>query len=82
MRHKVAAEFVGADIAAYGRRTGLDPAPLWRFGMAFRLFRTAAIQQRIYARSLQGTVSSSIAHFFGESFLHVVDAGWLVASGT
>ncbi len=90
--HPVAAGFVGANIAemgipaeaeyiaSYGRRTGFDPTPLWRFGMAFSLFRTAAIQQGIYVRSLQGNASSATAHQFGESFHHAVETGWLVAS--
>ncbi|MCC6949176.1 MAG: phosphotransferase family protein [Bradyrhizobiaceae bacterium] len=89
----VAAGFVGADIAAlgipaekdyvaaYARRAGFDPAPLWRFGMAFSLFRTAAIQQGVYARSLRGNASSSTAHLFGASFRRVAEAGWRVASG-
>ena len=93
MEDEVSGGFVGADIkalgipaeadyiAAYGRRTGFELAPLWRFGMAFSLFRTAAIQQGIYARSLQGNASSSTAHLFGASFKRVAEAGWLVASG-
>lgn len=88
----VAPGFVGVDIAglgipaeadyvaAYARRTGFDAVPLWRFAMAFSLFRTAAIQQGIYARSLQGNASSSTAHLFGEGFRRVAEAGWQVAS--
>jgi aminoglycoside phosphotransferase (APT) family kinase protein len=89
----VASGFVGVDLealgipseadymAAYGRRTGRDPAPLWRFAMAFSLFRTAAIQQGVFARSLQGNASSSLASHFGDSFGRVANAGWRVAQG-
>jgi aminoglycoside phosphotransferase (APT) family kinase protein len=89
----VAHGFVGVDLeelgipsetdymTAYGRRTGRDAAPLWRFAMAFSLFRTAAIQQGVFARSLQGNASSSDAFRFGESFRRVASAGWRVARG-
>lgn len=87
----VAPGFIGADlpalgipseadyVARYGRRTGRDPAPLWRFAMAFSLFRTAAIQQGVYARSLQGNASSDTAARFGESCKRVARAGLEVA---
>lgn len=87
----VAPGFVGVDsaglgipteldyVAAYAKRTGFDAAPCWRFAMAFSLFRTAAIQQGIYARSLQGNASSPTAQLFGEGFRRVADAGWRVA---
>lgn len=87
----IAAGFIGVDLAAlgipseseyiaqYGARTGRDPAPLWRFAMAFSLFRTAAIQQGVYARSLQGNASSETAARFGESFRRVASAGRQVA---
>ncbi|MFZ1062651.1 MAG: phosphotransferase family protein [Acidimicrobiales bacterium] len=85
--HPIAAGFIGEDLAAlgipdedtyletYAQRSGRDPRPHWRFYMAFSLFRTAAIQQGVYARSLQGIASSSIAHLFGESYQVVADAG-------
>jgi hypothetical protein len=47
--------------------------------MAFSLFRTAAIQQGVYARSLQGSASSPDAFRFRESFRRVASAGWRVA---
>ncbi len=87
----VAPGFIGANLSAlgipseseyvsqYGRRTGRDPAPLWRFAMAFSLFRTAAIQQGVYVRSLQGNANSDMAARFGESCRRVAAAGWKVA---
>jgi hypothetical protein len=43
--------------------------------MAFSLFRTAAIQQGVYARALKGNASSTTAHRFGESYRLVAEAG-------
>lgn len=85
--HPVSAGFVGVDLRrlgipdedaylhAYARRSGLDPRPHWRFYMAFSLFRTAAIQQGVYARALRGNASSTTAHLFGESYRLVAEAG-------
>jgi len=85
--HPVSAGFLGADLkalgipdedsylASYARRSGLDPRPHWNFYMAFSLFRTAAIQQGVYARALKGNASSTTAHSFGESYRLVADAG-------
>jgi len=85
--HPIAAGFVGSGIdtegipgeaeylAAYARRSGHDPRPNWRFFMAFSLFRVAAIQQGVYARSLQGNASSNTARLFGESYRMVAEAG-------
>lgn len=91
--HPVAAGFVGADItalgipsaadylAAYAARTGRDPSGNWRFFMAFSLYRTAAIQQGVYARSRQGNAASSTAQLFGASYRMVAEAGWALAAG-
>jgi len=82
--------FVGADIAASGipseadyvaaycKGTGRDGIDHWNFYMAFSLFRTAAIQQGIYARALKGNASSETGHKFGELFSHVAAQGWAV----
>jgi aminoglycoside phosphotransferase (APT) family kinase protein len=84
--HPISAGFVGADLdalgipseqsylEAYARRTGRDPRPAWKFCMVFSLFRIAAIQQGVYARSLQGNASSSNAALFGESYRRVASA--------
>ncbi|MGD9965967.1 MAG: phosphotransferase [Hyphomonadaceae bacterium] len=89
----VARGFVGIDLAdaglpseadyigAYARRTGRDASAIWRFAMAFSLFRTAAIQQGVYARALQGNANASDAICFGESARRVASAGWRVANG-
>ncbi len=52
-----------------------DPNPLWRFAMAFSLFRTAAIQQGVYARALQGNATSSDAVQFEDCARRVARAG-------
>jgi aminoglycoside phosphotransferase (APT) family kinase protein len=78
--HPISPGLVGADLArlgipgeeaylaAYARRSGLDPRPHWRFYVAFSLFRVAAIQQGVYARALKGNASSDQAAMFGESY--------------
>lgn len=85
--HPILAGFVGVDLAAlgipdeaayldaYARRSGIDPRPYWRFYMAFSLFRTAAIQQGVYARARRGNAASKTAGLFGESYRLVADAG-------
>lgn len=84
--HPVAAGFIGADLAAlgipseaqyldaYARRSGRDPRPDWKFCMVFSLYRIAAIQQGVYARSLQGNASSATAGLFGDSYRLVAQA--------
>lgn len=91
--NRIAPGFVGADIAPlnipseeeyvaqYSRRTGIDAAANWQFYMAFSLFRTAAIQQGVYARAVQGNASSSTARLFGDTFPMVARRGWRVAQG-
>lgn len=86
--HPISAGFVGADLAALGipgeaayldaycRRTGRDGIPDWTYYMAFSLYRTAAIQQGVYARALRGNASSSYARAFGESWQLVARTGW------
>ncbi|MFQ5547758.1 MAG: phosphotransferase [Woeseia sp.] len=86
--NSIARGFVGADIAALGipseadyvsaycNRTGRDGIGDWPFFMAFSLFRTAAIQQGVYARALKGTASSETAHEFGRMFAFVAERGW------
>lgn len=85
--HPISAGFVGADLAAlgipseeeylaaYAEHSGRDPRPHWRYYMAFSLYRTAAIQQGVYARAMKGNASSASAHKFGESYRVVADAG-------
>jgi aminoglycoside phosphotransferase (APT) family kinase protein len=89
--HPISTGFVGVDLAAlgipdeatfldaYARRSGYDPRPHWRFYMAFSLFRTAAIQQGVYARARKGNAASTTAALFGESYRLVADAGLRLA---
>jgi aminoglycoside phosphotransferase (APT) family kinase protein len=91
----IAAGFVGADVEllagipsetayleAYAARTGRDPGPLWRFCMAFSLYRAAAIQLGVYVRSRQGNAASETAALFGKTYRMVADAGWRFLSGS
>lgn len=83
----IARGFVGSDIealglpsqedyvAAYCKRTGRDDIADWAFFMAFSLFRTAAIQQGVYARALKGNASSETAHLFGKLYAFVAEQG-------
>ncbi len=66
----------GEYVADYSFRTGTDASTHWRFYMAFSLFRTATIQQGVYARALQGNASSTMAHLFKETYPMVADRGW------
>lgn len=89
----IAAGFAGTDVAAlgipaenefvsaYSRRSGRDASADYPFFMAFSLFRVAAIQQGVYARSLAGNAASSSAARFGESYKVVAETGWKLACG-
>jgi len=66
-------------VAAYCRRRGWDSIPEWRFFLVFSLFRTAAIMQGVYARSLQGNASSAQALVYGELFGIASAAAWELA---
>lgn len=68
-------------LEAYAGRTGRDPRPLWRFCLAFSLYRVAAIQLGVYARARQGNAASETAILFGESYRLVARAGHRVAVG-
>jgi aminoglycoside phosphotransferase (APT) family kinase protein len=68
-------------VAAYCRRRGLETIAEWRFFLVFSLFRTAAIMQGVYARSLQGNASSAEAHRYGELFGIASAAAWSLAEG-
>jgi len=68
-------------LEAYARRTGNDPRPHWRFFMAFSLYRTAAIQQGVYARALTGNASSHLAERFGTLYQMTAATAWDVVRG-
>lgn len=50
----------------YAHRTGSDPRPHWRFFMTLSLYRTAAIQQGVYARALAGQAQGPQARMFAQ----------------
>jgi aminoglycoside phosphotransferase (APT) family kinase protein len=86
--NRIARGFVGSDMASLGlpseqdyvatycKRTSRESIPDWPFFMAFSLFRTAAIQQGVYARALRGNASSETAHQFGNLYPLVAEQGW------
>jgi aminoglycoside phosphotransferase (APT) family kinase protein len=90
--NEIARGFVGSDperlgiptekgyVKQYCERTGRDGIADWAFFMAFSLFRTAAIQQGVYARALKGNASSATAHLFGTLYPLVAEQGWALAS--
>ena len=71
-------------VAAYCRRTGLDPAALgrdWPFHLAFNLFRLAAILQGIGQRERAGTASNASAREIAALAPTVAGWGWAFAQG-
>jgi aminoglycoside phosphotransferase (APT) family kinase protein len=55
-------------VAAYCRRSGLESIPDWTFLVAFSFFRSIAIHQGVYKRSLDGNASNpEVARQLGES---------------
>jgi aminoglycoside phosphotransferase (APT) family kinase protein len=55
-------------VEAYCRRAGLDSIPHWTFLIAFSFFRSIAIHQGVYKRSLDGNASNpELARQVGES---------------
>ncbi len=55
-------------VAGYCRRSGLEGIPDWTFLIAFSFFRSIAIHQGVYKRSLDGTASNpELARQLGES---------------
>lgn len=88
---EIAPGFVGSDlgvlgipaekvyVSSYCDRTGRDQIDCWKFFMAFSLFRTAAIQQGVYARALKGNASSETAPRFGALYPLVAEQGWALA---
>lgn len=90
----IAYGFLGVDIAplgippeadyvtSYCRRTHRDTIGDWPFYVAFSLFRAAAIQQGVYARSLGGNASSAMAEKFGGLYPLVAERGVALIRGT
>jgi len=72
-----------AYLRRYGERTGAGPiAPaLWRFALAFAMFRNAGIRQGVYKRALEGNASSEAAALHGARAGEIAELGWRIASG-
>jgi len=68
-------------VQAYCARTRRDGIPNWNYYLAFALFRTAAILQGIYARSLQNNAANEDARQVGQSAAYVARVGWACARG-
>ena len=64
-------------VAAYCRRMGLKDIPNWTFLIAFSFFRSIAIHQGVYKRSLDGNASNpELARQFGESVPLLAHVAW------
>jgi len=64
-------------VAAYCRRTGLEAIPNWTFLTAFSFFRSVAILQGVYRRSLGGNASNpELARAVGESVPFIARIAW------
>jgi aminoglycoside phosphotransferase (APT) family kinase protein len=70
-------------VAAYCRMTGRDGIPGWHFGVAFSLFRLAAICQGIMGRIRDGTASDEHARERADRVRPLAEAAWaVVAAGS
>ena len=64
-------------VAAYCRRMGIREVPDWTFLIAFSFFRSIAIHQGVYKRSLDGNASNpELARQLGESVPLVAHIAW------
>ena len=64
-------------VAAYCKRMGLESIPDWTFLVAFSFFRSIAIHQGVYKRSLDGNASNpELARQVGESMPFVAQIAW------
>ena len=64
-------------VAAYCQRMGLKSIPDWTFLIAFSFFRSIAIHQGVYKRSLDGNASNpELARQLGESVPLVAHIAW------
>jgi aminoglycoside phosphotransferase (APT) family kinase protein len=87
------AGYLGIDVAAmglmseaaalelYAGLTGRDVIEHWKFFMGFSLFRSAAIVEGVYARSLAGNAADERAGRMHEMCIAVADTGWGVVNG-
>jgi aminoglycoside phosphotransferase (APT) family kinase protein len=64
-------------VAAYCKRMGFEAIPDWTFLIAFSFFRSIAIHQGVYKRSLDGNASNpELARQVGESVPFVAHIAW------
>jgi aminoglycoside phosphotransferase (APT) family kinase protein len=64
-------------VAAYCKRMGFEAIPNWTFLVAFSFFRSIAIHQGVYKRSLDGNASNpELARQVGESVPFVARIAW------
>jgi aminoglycoside phosphotransferase (APT) family kinase protein len=64
-------------VAAYCKRMELKSIPNWTFLVAFSFFRSIAIHQGVYKRSLDGNASNpEVARQFGESMPLLAHIAW------
>ncbi|HEX7391239.1 MAG TPA: phosphotransferase family protein [Acidiphilium sp.] len=87
------AGYRGVDLAALGlmsedeaidlycARTGRSGIANWRFFMGFSLFRSAAIVEGVYARSLAGNAADRRASRMHEVCIQVATTGWDIVRG-
>jgi len=70
-------------LASYWRATGGEPASpqLWRFALAFALFRNAAIRQGVFKRAVEGNASSASGTLHGARAGDIAALGWRIARG-
>lgn len=70
-------------LACYAERAGIGPIPpaLWRFALAFAMFRNAAIRQGVFRRALDGNASSEAAAIHGARAGEIAALGWRIAAG-
>jgi Predicted aminoglycoside phosphotransferase len=70
-----------AALDLYCARTGRDGIADWRFFMGFSLFRSAAIVEGVYARSLAGNAADQRAGRMHDMFVTVATTGWELVQG-
>ena len=64
-------------VAAYCKRMGFEAIPDWTFLVAFSFFRSIAIHQGVYKRSVDGNASNpELARQVGESVPFVAHIAW------
>lgn len=70
-------------LASYWARVGQAPvAPhLWRYALAFAMFRNAGIRQGVLKRAMDGNASSEAALQHGARAAEIAALGWRIASG-